>query len=119
MTDRAVVVRFVGEDDVTPVAKSIQGSVNELGTTADKAGSKFDALGKIAEGAFMRLGNIITDVALAGVQKVGQFFSDSITEATEFQNVFAQTQAVIASTGAAAGKTAEEMAGLASDLSQQ
>jgi phage-related protein len=117
MTDRAVVVRFVGEDDVTPVAKSIQGSVNELGTTADKAGSKFDALGKIAEGAFMRLGNIITDVALAGVQKVGQFFSDSITEATEFQNVFAQTQAVIASTGAAAGKTAEEMAGLASDLS--
>ncbi len=50
----------------------------------------------------MRLGNIITDVALAGVQKVGQFFSDSIAEATEFQNVFAQTEAVIASTGAAA-----------------
>jgi len=117
MTDRAVVVRFVGEDDVTPVAKSIQGSVNELGSTADKAGSKFDALGKIAEGAFMRLGNIITDVALAGVQKVGQFFSDSIAEATDFQNVFAQTQAVIASTGAAAGKSAQDFVDLASSLS--
>ena len=49
MTSNAVVVRFVGEDQVTPVTKQIQGSVNELGGTADKAGSKFDALGKIAE----------------------------------------------------------------------
>lgn len=117
MSDRAVVVRFVGEDDVTPVAQQVQQSIANVGTGADKAGSKFDALGKIAEGAFMRLGNIITDVALQGISKVGDFLTSSISEATEFQNVFAQTEAVIASTGMAAGKTAEEMRYLAEDLS--
>lgn len=117
MTDRAVVVRFVGEDDVTPVAEQVNKSLNSVGTGADNAGSKFDALGKIAEGAFMRLGNIITDVALQGISKVGEFLTSSIDEATEFQNVFAQTEAVITSTGMAAGKTAQEMAYLAEDLS--
>lgn len=117
MTDRAVVVRFVGEDDVTPVAEQVSKSLNSVGTGADNAGSKFDALGKIAEGAFMRLGNIITDVALQGISKVGEFLTSSIDEATEFQNVFAQTEAVITSTGMAAGKTAQEMAYLAEDLS--
>ena len=117
MTDRAVVVRFVGEDDVTPVAEQVSKSLTTVGTGADNAGSKFDALGKIAEGAFMRLGNIITDVALQGISKVGEFLTSSIDEATQFQNVFAQTEAVITSTGMAAGKTAQEMAYLAEDLS--
>lgn len=117
MTDRAVVVRFVGEDDVTPVAKQVQQSITGVGDGAEKAGSKFDALGKIAEGAFMRLGNIITDVALTGLSKMGDFLTSSIDEAVQFENAFAQTEAVIASTGMAAGKTAQDMVDLADALS--
>lgn len=117
MTDRTVVVRFAGEDDVTPVAKQVQQSITGVGDGAEKAGSKFDALGKIAEGAFMRLGNILTDVAMTGLSKVGDFISSSIDEAVQFENAFAQTEAVIASTGMAAGKTAQDMVDLADALS--
>jgi hypothetical protein len=45
----------------------------------------------------MRLGNIITDVALAGVQKVGQFFSDSIQRLLIFKMCSRKTQAIITS----------------------
>lgn len=64
-----------------------------------------------------RIGEAAINAVGGGLQMIGTFFTDSIKEATEFQNVFAQTQAVIESTGMAAGFTAEEMANLASDLS--
>jgi hypothetical protein len=49
MTNNSVVVRLLVRITYAPVTQQIQGSVNELGSTADKAGDKFGALGKIAE----------------------------------------------------------------------
>jgi len=48
---------------------------------------------------------------------LGNIVSQSISEATAWQNALAQTQAVIASTGGAAGKTADEFGFLAEELS--
>lgn len=94
-----------------------QGAVDGLEKSAKQAGGGFDALGEIASGAMRRIGEAAINAVGSGLSMIGDFFTDSIKEATDFQNVFAQTQAVIESTGAAAGLTADDMANLASDLS--
>jgi len=118
VAEETVVIRFTGDaSSVEQAANQASKAVDGLEGTAKTAGKGFDVLGEIATGALRRIGEAAINAVGTGLAKVGEFFTDSIKEATEFQNVFAQTQAVIESTGAAAGFTAEEMANLASDLS--
>lgn len=118
MAEETVIIRFQGDaTSVEKAASDAERAVGGLEKTAKSAGGGFDVLGEIATGAMRRIGEAAINAVGGGLQMIGGFFTDSIKEATEFQNVFAQTQAVIASTGAAAGFTAEEMANLASDLS--
>ena len=118
MAEETVIIRFQGDaTSVEKAASDAERAVGGLEKTAKSAGGGFDVLGEIATGAMRRIGEAAINAVGSGLQMVGEFFTDSIKEATEFQNVFAQTQAVIESTGMAAGFTAEEMAGLASDLS--
>lgn len=118
MAEETVIIRFQGDaSSVEKAASDAERAVGGLEKTAKSAGGGFDILGEIATGAMRRIGEAAINAVGSGLRLVGDFFTDSIKEATEFQNVFAQTQAVIESTGMAAGFTAEEMANLASDLS--
>ena len=118
MAEETVIIRFTGDaSSVESAADQASKAVGGLESTAKTAGKGFDVLGEIATGAMRRIGEAAINAVGTGLSMIGNVIGDSIKEATEFQNVFAQTQAVVESTGMAAGFTAEEMAGLASDLS--
>lgn len=110
-------IRFLGEDDVTPVAAAVTNSVENVGGAVKKAGSGFGALQSIATGAFQAIGGAAVNLAGAAFSKMTDFISGSIQEASEFQSIFAQTEAVVKSTGMAAGLTAQQMADMASAMS--
>lgn len=63
------------------------------------------------------IGTIAGGVALAGVVAFGSALIDGIGDAREAAQVMAQTQAVITSTGGAAGVTAQQVADMAGSLS--
>ena len=117
MSDTTVLIRFTGEDDVTPVVNNITQSVEGISTTAKNAGGGFNALQTIATGAFMKIGEAAVNLAGSALSKVGDFIGGSIKEASEFQSALAQTEAVVKSTGMAAGLTATQMAEMATTLS--
>lgn len=117
MSDTTVLIRFLGEDDVTPVANAVTSSVEGVGGAAKTAGGGFSALQSIATGAFQAIGTAATNLAGAALSKVGDFISGSITEASEWNSVIAQTEAVVKSTGMAAGLTAQQMADMATAMS--
>ena len=117
MSDTTVMIRFLGEDDVTPVAENVTNSVENVGGAAKKAGSGFSAMQSIATGAFQAIGSAATNLAGAALSKVGDFISGSIQEASEWNSAIAQTEAVVKSTGMAAGLTAEQMANMAGAMS--
>lgn len=62
-------------------------------------------------------GMAVAGVAVAGAA-IGGFLVNAVSEAAEAQDNFAQLEAVIKSTGGAAGVTADEVAGMASALQQ-
>lgn len=117
MSDTTVMIRFLGEDDVTPVAENVTNSVENVGGAAKKAGSGFSAMQSIATGAFQAIGSAATNLAGAALSKVGDFISGSIAEASEWNSVIAQTEAVVKSTGMAAGLTTQQMADMAGAMS--
>lgn len=110
-------IRFLGEDDVTPVAENVTNSVENVGGAAKTAGSGFSAMQSIATGAFQAIGSAATNLAGAALSKVGDFISGSIQEASEWNSVIAQTEAVVKSTGMAAGLTTQQMAEMAGSMS--
>ena len=63
------------------------------------------------------LGKAALGTAVAGVAGIGATFVEAIGSASEAQDVFAQTEAVVESTGQAAGLSAKQMGDLASSLS--
>jgi len=117
MSDTTVMIRFLGEDDVTPVAENVTTSVENVGGAAKTAGSGFSAMQSIATGAFQAIGSAATNLAGAALSKVGDFISGSIQEASEWNSAIAQTEAVVKSTGMAAGLSAQQMAEMAGAMS--
>jgi len=117
MSDTTVLIRFLGEDDVTPVAAAVTSSVENVGGATKTAGKGFGALQSIATGAFHAIGGAAVNLAGAAFSKMTDFISGSIVEASEFQSIFAQTEAVVKSTGMAAGLTAKQMADMAGAMS--
>lgn len=117
MSDTTVLIRFLGEDDVTPVATAVTSSVEGVGGAAKTAGNGFNALQSIATGAFQAIGTAATNLAGAALSKVSDFISGSIAEASEWNSAIAQTEAVVKSTGMAAGFTAQQMGEMASMMS--
>jgi len=80
----------------------------------DRASS---VLGEIATGALRRLGETAVNVAAGGVGVLFDALKDGIGDAREAAQIMAQTEAVIKSTGGAAGESAQQVADLASSLS--
>jgi hypothetical protein len=114
MSDQTVLIRFKGEDDVSSTAKTVEDSVSNVGRVAEQSGGKFSSMSQIASGALMQIGmSAVTLAADLGVKALGavtDFVQGSIQEASEWQSAYAQTEAVIASTGAAAGLTGGPLA---------
>lgn len=112
-----IILEFVGQDNATGAAKSVLQSVEQIEGAAKSASSGIDVFGEIAKGALRGIGEAALNAVSGGLSALGGIVSSSISEAAQWQSALAQTQAVIESTGGAAGFTADQMAGLAADLS--
>jgi len=117
MAEETVVIRFIGDDQVTKVADQAGNAVDSVGSKAKSSSGGFSALQSIATGAFQAIGAAATNLAGAALSKVGDFISGSIAEASAWNSVIAQTEAVVKSTGMAAGLTAQQMAQMAQNMS--
>ena len=116
-----VVINFTGKDDISPVAKDVEKSIKDVGTTAEAQGSKFDSMKEIARGAFQSIGgfavNAAAEIGSNIVGGVTDFFSSAVRGSMDYQNVLKQTEAVIESTGGAAGFSVEQMEEMAYSMS--
>lgn len=112
-----VIIRFRGEDDVTPVANKVSDSVDKVGDSAKNAGSGFSTLKEIGIGALRGIGELALDVGKNALSGTFDFFKSAVQGSAEYQSALAQTEAVLASTGSAAGVTIEELENLARGLS--
>ena len=117
MAEETVVIRFIGDDQVSKAADAAGNAVDGVSAKAKSSGSGFSTLQTIATGAFMAIGAAAVNVAGAALSKVGDFISGSIAEASAWNSVIAQTEAVVKSTGQAAGFTAQQFAEMAQDMS--
>jgi len=117
MTQETVIIRFVGEDDVTNVTNTIDKNMSALGNQSEAVSTKMSAFNGIAQGAFMAIGGALTNLATQGLAKLGDFFTGAIEESSSWQSALAQTEAVVRSTGAAAGFTATQLGDMAEGLS--
>lgn len=121
MAEETVLVRWKTEDGATGPAKDINTAVDKVGESVGKVGGGFSAMGSIASGVLQGIGQglvgLATDLGSKALGAVTDFVGGSIEEASQWNSVFAQTQAVVESTGMAANLTAGEMADLAKDLS--
>lgn len=81
------------------------------------AANDAESFGSTLSNSLGGIGQVALGVGVAGVAVLGKGIVDAVSSASEAQEVFAQTQAVIKSTGGAAGKSADQMAQLASSLS--
>jgi hypothetical protein len=117
MAEETVVIRFIGDDQVSKVADAAGNAVENVGDKARSSGGGFNALQSIATGALMAIGTAATNLAGAALSKVGDFISGSIKEASQWNSVIAQTEAVVKSTGQAAGFSAKQFADMAQNMS--
>ena len=121
MAEETVLIRFKSEDDATKTTKAVNDGLDDVSTKAGKASSSFSGMGTMMTGVLQGIGQGIAGIAMdLGKQALGavtDFVSEGIKGAAEFDAVFAQTEAVIASTGSAAGLTASEMANMSMSMS--
>ncbi len=118
MDGTTVVIRWTGDNaQVISAADNVNSAIDSTINTAKNAGGSFDILGELATGALHRIGEAAINAVGSGLSMLGDFFTSSIDEAAGWQSVFAQTEAVVTSTGGAAGRSATELANLAGALS--
>jgi len=121
MAEETVLIRFKSEDDATKTTKAVNDGLDDVSKNAGKAGSSFSGMGSVMTGVLQGIGQGLAGMAAQlGSKALGavtDFVSGSISEASAWNSVFAQTQAVVASTGEAAGLTAAEMGEMASAMS--
>jgi hypothetical protein len=112
-----VIIRFKGEDEVSPVADKVAGSVDNVASSAKSAGKGFSALGEIGIGALRGIGELALEFGKSAFTGAVDFFKSSVQGAAEYQSALAQTEAVLRSTGGAVGVTSQELETLARNLS--
>lgn len=121
MAEETVLIRFKGEDDASKTADSVNAKISDIEQSAGKAGSSFSTMGSIMTGVLQgvgqKLGSFALDLGGKALGAVTDFISGSITEAASWQSAMAQTEAVVKSTGAAAGLTASQMGDMAAQMS--
>jgi phage-related protein len=121
MAEETVLIRFKSEDDATKTTKAVNDGLDDVSTNAGKAGKSFSGMGATMTGVLQGIGQGIAGMALdLGKKALGavtDFIGGAIEEASAWNSVMAQTEAVVKSTGGAAGLTAAEMANMAGAMS--
>jgi len=121
MAEETVLIRFKSEDDATKTTKAVNDGLDDVSKNAGKAGSSFSGMGSVMNGVLQGVGQALGGFAMQMGSKalgaVTDFVSGSIDEASAWNSVYAQTQAVVESTGGAAGLAADEIAEMASQMS--
>ena len=121
MAEETVLIRFKSEDDVTKTTKAVNDGLDDVGRNAGKAGKSFTGMGSVMTGVLQGVGQALGGFALqiAGkaLSAVTDFIGGAIEEASAWNSVMAQTEAVIKSTGGAAGLTATQMSDMAQAMS--
>jgi len=121
MAEETVLLRFKSEDDASKATKAVNDGLDDVSKNAGKAGSSFSGMGSVMNGVLQGVGQALGGFAMQMGSKalgaVTDFVSGSIDEASAWNSVYAQTQAVVESTGGAAGLAADEIAEMASSMS--
>ena len=121
MAEETVLIRFKSEDDATKTTKAVNDGLDDVGRNAGKAGKSFTGMGSVMTGVLQGVGQALGGFALqlAGkaLSAVTDFVGGAIEEASAWNSVMAQTEAVIKSTGGAAGLTAKQMSEMAQAMS--
>ena len=121
MAEETVLIRFKSEDDATKTTKAVNDGLDDVSANAGKAGKSFSGMGATMTGVLQGIGQGIAGMALdLGKKALGavtDFIGGAIEEASAWNSVMAQTEAVVKSTGGAAGLTAAEMANMAGAMS--
>jgi len=99
-------------DDVSKAAKDIKGNLEDVGKSGTSAKTVIDDLGKVGK-TVLAAG---LAVGTAAVVALGGALYSCVNEAIEFEKITAQTEAVVKSTGGAAGLTAQEIIDMADAL---
>lgn len=108
-------ITFQGHDKTTTVSKDISKEIVGLEKTAQRSGSKIGSFLGSALSVFT--GGALLSAATAATGALTGFFSDGFADARGAALLLGQTEAVIRSTGGAAGVSAEHVTDLASALS--
>jgi phage-related protein len=114
-----VVITFEGIDNASKTANEVNQSINTVNDSATSTGGGFSILGEIATGALRSIGAAAVNAVSGGLSAVVGMVSDGIKGAADWESALAQTNAVIKSTGGAAGLTAGQFGDLASRLSAE
>lgn len=121
MAEETVLIRFTSEDNASKTTKTVNDGLDDVSTNAGKAGKSFSGMGSVMSGVLQGIGQGIAGFAMQMGSKalgaVTDFVGGAIEEASAWNSVYAQTEAVIKSTGSAAGLTAKEMAAMAGSMS--
>ena len=121
MAEETVLIRFTSEDNASKTTKTVNDGIDDVSTNAGKAGKSFSGMGSVMSGVLQGIGQGIAGFAMQmGTKALGavtDFVGGAIEEASAWNSVYAQTEAVIKSTGMAAGFTAKEMAEMAGSMS--
>ena len=121
MAEETVLIRFKSEDEASKATKAVNDGLDDVGKKADNAGKSFSGMGTMMTGVLQGVGQgvvgLAADLGKAALGAVTDFVGGAIEEASAWNSVMAQTEAVVASTGGAAGLTAAEMANMAGEMS--
>jgi phage-related protein len=106
---------FKGQDEVAGASRQVADDLRGVGHAADEAKSAGTGF---FGGLLQTAGGFLAANVIGGITaQVGSFVSNAFADARETQQLMGQTQAVITSTGGAAGVSAQQVADLASSLS--
>lgn len=108
-------ITFKGQDEVSGAAQQVQHDIAGVGEAADGAKEKGTSF---FGGLLQTAGGFLAANVIGGItSQITGFVGSAISSARESNAVMAQTQAVITSTGGAAGYSAQQIADMASSLS--
>lgn len=106
-----ILVRF--QNQASGEVKDLTGDLRQMDQAADESGAAMEGTSTKS-----RALGVASGVALAGVAALGAGLAYSVAQAAEAEETQAQLNAVIESTGGAAGLTAEEVSAMAGALQQ-
>jgi hypothetical protein len=121
MAEETVLIRFKAEDDASATTKVVNDNLDSVSENAGKAGKSFGGMGSVMDGVLQGVGQALGGFALQlggkALSAVTDFISGSIAEAAQWNSAMTQTEAVVKSTGAAAGLTATQIGDMAAAMS--